>query len=317
MGDFRSHLFPDRTAPLFQLLFLMIVLVCGVLLFSLTVIAGRYIFEIDPSSFNILDSSPGPNDAAFLKYTLVMQQISLFIIPSLLLMTIINLPPESGFSDLRSPALNEIILVILLAFCIFPITSFTGLLNSQVTFPDWLSGLENWMIEKEESAERVIQTITTPDKISTFIGNIMIIAILPSLGEELIFRGVIQKILSRLTKSGNVSVWITAFIFSSLHLQFFGFLPRFILGLIYGYLFLWSGTLWLPILAHFVNNAVSVSADFFQSVNPSEALPDSGVFQLIGGIILPVFVVLLIMLYFRQRKKQVPEYKPKDNLTNE
>jgi uncharacterized protein len=317
MGDFRSHLFQDEKTPLFQLLlFIIVVFVGGAILFSLTVVAGRFMFEIDPDSFNNLESEMGPKESAFMKYTLVMQQISLFILPALLLMPIINPHPKLRFPDFKSPAFNEIILVILLAFCIFPITSFTGQLNSQVTLPDWLSGVEKWMVEKEESAGRVIQIVTFPDNIVTFFGNIVIIAILPAFGEELIFRGVLQKILTRLLKSGNASVWITALVFSSLHLQFFGFLPRFILGLVYGYLFLWSRTLWLPILAHFVNNAVSVAADFFRSGNPSDALPDSELWKLIVGIIFPVFAVILIMLYFKYKHRQVAEDEQKNSEIN-
>jgi uncharacterized protein len=316
MGDFRSHLFPDEKTPLFELLlFMVIVFVGGALFFSLTVIAGKFIFDIDPNSFNIPDASAGPKETAFIKYTLVMQQISLFIIPALLLMPIINPPSKQRFPDFKSPAFNEIILVILLAFCIFPITSFTGQLNSQINFPEWLSGVEKWMVDKEESAEKVIRIVTSPDNFTSFLGNILIIAVLPALGEELIFRGVLQKILTRLLKSGNASVWITAIIFSSLHLQFFGFLPRFILGLVFGYLFLWSGTLWLPVLAHFVNNAVSVAADFFRSGNPTDALPDSELWKLIGGIIFPVFAVMLIMVYFRYKHNQVQvEVKKNDEI---
>jgi hypothetical protein len=302
MGDFRSHLFQDEKQPLFHLLLLFVVaLVGGGLLFLLTVVAGNFFFNID-NVFGYNTAIPGgPNERAFMKYILVSQQITLFVLPSLFLMTIINKSRKPWDHDFKSPPVNEVILVILLAFCIFPVTSFTGQLNSQVQLPDWLSGIEKWMVDKEESAEKVIQLVTTPETLSNMVGNIIIIAVLPAFGEELIFRGVLQKILLRVLRSGNASVWITAFIFSSLHLQFFGFLPRFILGLVFGYLFLWSGTLWLPIVAHFVNNAVSVAADYFQSGNPSEVLPDSELWQVMLGIVFPVFAISLIMLYFRHK----------------
>jgi membrane protease YdiL (CAAX protease family) len=88
--------------------------------------------------------------------------------------------------------------------------------------------------------------------------NILIIAIIPALGEELLFRGVIQKELSKWSGKVHLSIWITAFLFSAMHLQFLGFFPRFLIGGLLGYMFYWSGSIWLPILAHFVNNGVAV-----------------------------------------------------------
>jgi membrane protease YdiL (CAAX protease family) len=317
MGDFRNHLFPDEKTPLYQLfLFIFVVFVGGALLFSLTVVAGRYIFDTDPNFLDNMEAVTGSKEAGFMKYTLIMQQITLFILPALLLMSLINSPQKSRFPDFKPPALHGIILVVLLAFCLFPITGFTGQLNSQMNFPEWLSGVEKWMVEKEDSAGRIIQMLTTPETIWTMFGNIIIIAVLPALGEELIFRGVLQKILARLLRSGNASVWITAFVFSSLHLQFFGFLPRFILGLVFGYLFLWSGTLWLPVIAHFVNNAVSVAAEYFQWGNSANAMPDSKIWQLMGGIVFPGFAILLILLYFKSRQATVPVPERKNKETN-
>ena len=89
------------------------------------------------------------------------------------------------------------------------------------------------------------------------------IAILPALGEELMFRGVIQRILTNWTKNYHWGIWITAFLFSAMHMQFYGFLPRMALGAMFGYLLVWTGTMWVPILAHFVNNAMGVLGYYF------------------------------------------------------
>jgi membrane protease YdiL (CAAX protease family) len=312
MGDFRSHLFSDEKPPLFQLLlFMTVVLAGGALLFSLTVVAGGYIFHTDPGFFENVDSVTGRREVAFMKYILVSQQVSLFILPALFLMLVINPVQKSKFPDFKVPSKSDAVLVVLLAFCIFPVTSLTSLINSQIHFPNWMSGVEDWMVKKEDSAGRVIQMITTPANLITMIGNIFIIAILPAMGEEMIFRGVLQKILARLVRSDHMAIWITAFIFSSLHLQFFGFLPRFILGLVFGYLFYWSGTLWLPILAHFVNNAVSVAGEYFRTGDLSGGLTNAGFWQIMIGIIFPVVAIVLILLYFRN--KRVTELRQNQN----
>jgi uncharacterized protein len=126
------------------------------------------------------------------------------------------------------------------------------------------------------------------------------LAVIPAIGEELIFRGVFQKIFYDLFKSGHLAIWVTAFAFSALHFQFFGFIPRFILGLVFGYLFYWSGTLWLPVISHFVNNAVPVIGAYIQS---------KGCFGILSWeqiIILPLMVIISIFIlrYFRNKSKK-------------
>jgi membrane protease YdiL (CAAX protease family) len=84
------------------------------------------------------------------------------------------------------------------------------------------------------------------------------VALLPAVGEEFLFRGVIQRSFTRMTKNHHHGIWISAFFFSALHMQFYGFLPRLLLGGLFGYLLVWSGSMWIPILAHFFNNAFAV-----------------------------------------------------------
>jgi hypothetical protein len=131
--------------------------------------------------------------------------------------------------------------------------------------------------------------------------NLLVIAILPALGEELIFRGVMQKILADVFRKKYLAVWITAFFFSFVHLQFYGFLPRLILGLAFGYLYLWSASLWLPIIAHFVNNAVPTLGAYFHgwdSYNQGSGALSGKDFL---GLILPVAMAIIILSIFRSR----------------
>ena len=89
--------------------------------------------------------------------------------------------------------------------------------------------------------------------------NILIIAIMAGIGEELMFRGVIQKILIGWTKDIHLGILYTAIIFSTIHFQFYGFVPRMILGMVLGYLYIWSKSLWVPVIAHAINNALTVT----------------------------------------------------------
>ena len=182
--------------------------------------------------------------------------------------------PGSKLTELKIPDIKEIGLVILLTICIFPVSSFTGQINSAIHLPSWLSGVERWMIEKEQSADNLIDSIVVSDTFRMMSLNLVIIALIPAISEEMIFRGVLQRIFTRLFKSGHFAILFTAIIFSAIHFQFLGFIPRFILGLIFGYLFFWGRTLWLPIVSHFVNNAFPVIMTYVQGLEKTNATPD-------------------------------------------
>ena len=133
--------------------------------------------------------------------------------------------------------------------------------------------------------------------------NLVIIALTPAIAEEFIFRGVFQKIFYGLLRSGHLAVWFTAFLFSTLHFQFFGFIPRFILGLVFGYLFFWSGTLWLPVISHFVNNAFPVVLVYIEGIDKLNAPIDVPLWKQAIGLPLPVILSLVILYYFWNKNK--------------
>lgn len=132
--------------------------------------------------------------------------------------------------------------------------------NSNVNFPEFLDGFESWAREKETVAADFTKYLTQFDSVTLLLVGFFVIAVLPAIGEELVFRGMIQNYLLKATRNPHVSIWIAAFLFSAIHFQFFGFLPRLALGALFGYLYLWSGNIWIAIIAHFVNNGFSVIA---------------------------------------------------------
>jgi len=128
--------------------------------------------------------------------------------------------------------------------------------NYNITFP---GSLDKWIRETEETAAAFTKFLTNFSSFGEFLFGLLVIAVLPAIGEELAFRGMIQPAVQRLTGNIHVAIWITAAFFSAFHLQFLGFMPRLMLGAFFGYLMVWSGNLWLPILAHFANNAIGVT----------------------------------------------------------
>lgn len=132
--------------------------------------------------------------------------------------------------------------------------------NSEFNFPGFAKEFEAWAREREDTAAELTRFLTDFGSIGELFLALLIIAVLPAIGEEIVFRGLIQNELFRGTKNIHISIWFAAILFSAIHFQFFGFVPRMLLGALFGYLYYWSGNLMLAILAHFVNNAVSVVA---------------------------------------------------------
>jgi predicted HTH transcriptional regulator len=132
------------------------------------------------------------------------------------------------------------------------------------------------------------------------IGNLIMIGLLPAIGEELFFRGILQRIFVDWSKSKHWGVWITAIIFSAVHMQFLGFVPRLLLGALLGYLYVWSGSLWLPIIAHFVNNAAAVILTYIYSndiisINPNNiGTDDENILPVVISALLCVFLLTII-----------------------
>lgn len=135
--------------------------------------------------------------------------------------------------------------------------------NQDIVFPEFLRGFEEWAREREDEAAVQTEALTKMNSAADLLLALAVIAILPAIGEEFLFRGIMQNEFYRGTRNMHVSIWATAIIFSAIHLQFFGFLPRLLLGAIFGYLYYWSANLWVAIFAHFVNNGAQIVALYY------------------------------------------------------
>ncbi len=139
-----------------------------------------------------------------------------------------------------------------------PLIGFLLQLNQGLVLPSFLSGLEEWMRHTEEQLAELTAAFLKMDSPMDLLINLLMVAVLPAIGEELLFRGCLQKLLGEWWDNPHKAIWVTAIVFSFFHFQFFGFLPRMVLGLFLGYLFYWSGNLWYAIIGHFVNNGLQV-----------------------------------------------------------
>ena len=149
-------------------------------------------------------------------------------------------------------------IVLVSVMLLSPAITLVGLWNKQMELPAFMAPVENWMRAQEEAAEAVTSILLAGEGITTLLFNLIVIAAAAGITEEFLFRGALQRVIGRWTHNHHIAIWSTAAAFSAFHMQFFGFLPRMLLGAYFGYLLYWSRNIWLPVFAHFVNNAFAV-----------------------------------------------------------
>ena len=163
----------------------------------------------------------------------------------------------TAFLGLQKTSAKNYFFTAMFAFSALPAINFFAWLNAQMKLPNFLNQVEIWMQAKENELMRLTEQMLAVDTLGGLSVNIVVIALLAAVCEELFFRGLLQKTLSERINR-HAAIWVTALIFSAVHFQFYGFLPRMLLGAAFGYMAVRSGSLWLPILAHFINNAFNV-----------------------------------------------------------
>ena len=284
-----------------------IVIIGGTILFLLFLLIGNRLFNGELNMLSDKALETGSVEPQYIRFVLMAQDISFFIVPSLIILITLDPFYKTGILNIKRVGPVDMLLVIILSFCAFPVTGLAGQLNSSLTLPHWLSGIEQWMRYREDYASHLLDVIMTPESLSGMLFNLVLVAALPAIGEELIFRGVFQKILQDLFRSGHLSVWVISVLFSAIHFQFYGFLPRLILGAIFGYLFLWSRNIWLPVLAHFINNAVPTVWAYVKGWPELNQHSDSVPVTQILGIIPPLVFGIIILGWFRKRAAETGE----------
>lgn len=229
---------------------------------------------------------------------LIMQSfgaIGAFFIPPFVLALILSRKPMELY-DLRSKTKWELaVLATIIVFFAQPFIQLTGELNEMLSLPKSL----DWLVKQDAEIQKEYESMLDIKNLSGFLVVLFVVAVLPAIGEELIFRGGLQKILHKWTGNLHAGVWIAAFLFSAVHFQIFYFLPRLVLGATFGYLFAWSKNLWYPIIAHFLNNAMVILMAYLivrrgDTLDLNEAGNVSYPFALIASIL---FFVLVFLFY--------------------
>ena len=186
--------------------------------------------------------------------------IGTFLVPALLFAYCYNRQWFDYNAANRSPKQSMVNIVLILSVTLLPVVGALSAFNQHIMPQE--GGVAEFMRDLEEAANHILELVTSQRSSWDLVANMLVFAVLAGVCEEFFFQGALQPLMMNWTKNPHIGILLTALIFSALHFQFYGFIPRFLLGVYLGYLFYWSRSLWLPILAHVLHNALSLMVDF-------------------------------------------------------
>ena len=295
-----------KTHPFLQLLIFAGISVGCFMIFGfigmlvLSQITGLELMELsDPDKWDYSN----PALLTFTRGMLVIQFIGLFITPVFLFARLSDSKPAEWLG-LRAAKPMYYILGIIVLIVALPFVDWSGRINDQL-IPETTS-IGKWMKASEEAAAKQIEFLLKRHTVQDLLFNLLFVAVFAGLGEELFFRGVLQRLFIKIFKNAWAGILVTAFVFSAFHFQFYGFIPRFILGVLLGLIYWYSGSLWPAIVAHFAYDAFAVIMIYF---NPALAEKDSVSISLGNQSVLAALsAALVIAIIVAMKKKSTNSY---------
>ncbi len=260
-----------------------------------------------------LSAFENPEYVAASKLIQIIGSIGTFIVPALLFSYLFQGDLFSLYRFRNPINWVAVLLTIAMMAAVIPLINYLAELNLRMDFP--IPSIDRMMRTLEADAETIMKAFMATKTFWGLIVNLLMIGVLAAIGEELIFRGLFQRLLSDMFKNTHIAILVTALLFSAFHFQFFSFLPRFILGIILGYLMYLGRSIWFPIIAHFVNNAMGVIYYYFYSRGSTddvlEEIGTSSLFPITALISLLIFAAFFIAWYYQVRviSSRSPRYE--------
>ncbi len=302
LGNLMNTPWLHALQPFSRILFTVLLIISCLFIFFLGgILLAMPIFDVSlTETMALLANFTNPKAIPLLKYFQIVQEVGVFIVPPLLAAFLFASKPFhylklQDFSRWQIWVLTAVIMV-----SSVPAINQLIELNEAMQLPEWMAGMEQWMKDTEEQAMELTEAFLDVNTTGGFLLNIVMIAILPAIGEELLFRGLLQRLFKEWLGNIHVAIILTGLLFGAMHLQFYGILPRVVLGILFGYLFYWSGSLWIPIFAHFLNNAVAVTVSFLAKQELIEtSLEELGSSDSLALILSSIVVTAFALYLFR------------------
>lgn len=308
MSDLLPYL-KEKSFGFKAVVLLLLILVFFVVTLLFGIVLGIPIFGFDIIGF--FDGSYDYSDQRTVnisKYFQVVSQLGIFIFPALVYAYLENRQAGKYLRIGKSPLNLSLLISLVLIFVLVPGVNWLVEINENMKLPSFLQGIENWMKSAEQDAKLITDAFLNVSSIGGLVINLFIIAFLAAVGEELLFRGVIFKMLYTHFKNIHIAVWVSAIIFSAFHLQFYGFLPRMILGVFFAYIFGWTANLWIVIILHFVFNGMTVVAAYLYNSNRITTNYESmgqttSPYTIAASILISILILYIIYRINKTQKK--------------
>ena len=238
-------------------------------------------------------------ELSVLRIAQISSQFFTFVLPPILYVILVKEKPILSLG-LNKVKIYWFLLGIAMMYTILPLNSLFAEWNAEIKLPESMSRLEELMKSMQEAAAEVTEKMLNINNISGLIINLIMIAGLAALGEELLFRSLLQTSLIKICKNAHIGIFIASAIFSFIHFEFYGFIPRLVLGLILGYMFYLSGSIWVPMLMHFINNGTVVILYFLNNKGITNI--DTDTFGRTSIPILILSIIVTIILFYVSTK---------------
>jgi len=222
----------------------------------------------------------------------------MFVGVSLLFIKVVLKLPPSAFFPKVTWSMVGITFLVSISFMV--VNSAVGEWNLNLDFPD--SNFEDWAKQSEEQLKALTEHVINFTSLTHFIVAFIVVGIIPAIGEELLFRGLIQNFLSRAFSNHHLGIWISGFAFAAIHMQFYGLAPRMLLGVVFGYLYHWSGNLTVAMIAHLINNGLALFLLYMSTLGAIEVSSEQMESSAPWPIVMVFAVVCLISLRIFHKK---------------
>ena len=302
-----NPLYSEIPKPWYYLIILVVLFFAGMFVGQFLGLAiSILVYDIKLSEVSTLLSLPFTEEK---RATLLLLQglgaLGGFIIAGIVYLAIVECIPLSRIFNLKNFNLWAGILAVIIVVSFMFVNTIFIEWNMNITFPDFMRGFENWAREKEEELSMVTEFLTEFSSTKQFIVVFIVVAILPAMGEELIFRGILQNKFFIYFKNIHVAILLSAILFSGFHLQFYGFIPRLFLGILFGYIYYWSGNLWYPILGHFINNGFTLVLIYlYQTGHINLNIENQEAYPLNIILIFSVITIYMLFSFWKQFQYQ-------------
>lgn len=257
------------------------------------------------------------DDSQNVNYRIAMsiaQNLVIFILPVVMLAMLSKrtdlVPMSHTLWMTKGPTLKSILLVVLVWIVSLPAMNYVVEWNQNIEFPSWLQGLENQLRDMESDATAAANKLLDVQSLGMMIFMVLVVGVLTGMGEEIFFRAGLLGTMLHGKVNKHLAVWAVAIVFSAIHLQFFGFVPRILLGAWLGYLLVWTGEVWTPIIAHALNNGSIVLVTYLAKQNyiSDNYLETTGTGDHWMALGSAVATVLLLVVFMRKSSKTNNEF---------